>query len=136
MSLVALLGRFTLVYLLLLAAIAIGLHLIGIPSSSGTNTAALLGAVMWGCQAFAKRNGRYLTRAEQRSILVGMLTVDLLLQSAILLLASTDKATGLPLAATLAILAFVAVLHALTIWVMIGIAGKQYAKEAARAQRA
>lgn len=136
MSLVALLGRFTLAYLFLLVAIALGLHLIGIPSSSGTNTAALLGAVMWGCQAFAKRNGRYLTRAEQRSIFVGMLTVDLLLQWGIILLTNTGTATGLPLAATLAILAFVAVLHALTIWVTIGIAGKQYAKDAARARRA
>lgn len=136
MSLVALLGRFTLAYLFLLVAIAIGLHLIGIPSSSGTNTAALLGAVMWACHAFARRNGRYLTRAERRSIFVGMLTVDLLLQWGIILLASTGKASALPLAATLSILAFVAVLHALTIWVMIGIAGKQYAKEAARARQA
>ncbi|MNZ80659.1 hypothetical protein D3C78_993020 [compost metagenome] len=133
MSLVALLGRFALAYLLLLFGIAIGLHLIGLQSNSGTNTAALLGAVMWACLAFAKKNGRYLSNSEQRATFLGMLIVDLLLQSSIILLVSTTST--LSFGAVLLTLALVGGLHALAIWLMIGVAGRQYAKEAAQAQR-
>ncbi|WP_455232514.1 ABZJ_00895 family protein [Geopseudomonas aromaticivorans] len=133
MSLVALLGRFALAYLLLLFGIAIGMHLIGLQSNSGTNTAALLGAVMWACLAFAKKNGRYLSSSEKRTTFLGMLTVDLLLQSSIILLISTTS--SLSFGAVLYALAFVGGLHALVIWLMIGTAGKQYAKDAARTQK-
>jgi len=134
MSLVALLGRFALVYLFLLFAITTGLYLIGMQSTSGANTSALVAAVIWACLAFARKNGRYLTRPEKRSIFVGMLTVDLLLQSSIVLLlsATSPQSFGTVFFA----LAFVGGLHALAIWVMIDVAGRQYAKEAARAQRA
>lgn len=136
MSLVALLGRFALAYLFLLFAIAIGLRCIGLQSNSGTNTAALLAAVMWACLSFAKRNGRYLSGAEQRSILLGMLVVDLLLQSSIVLIVTATSAAPLALGPVFYALAVVAGLHALAIWLMIGTAGKQYAKELAKAGRA
>ncbi|MBV2134839.1 ABZJ_00895 family protein [Pseudomonas sp. MAP12] len=133
MSLVALLGRFALAYLFLLFGIAIGMHLIGLQSNSGTNTAALLGAVMWACLAFAKKNGRYLSSSEQRATFLGMLIVDLLLQSSIILLVSTTS--PLSFGAVFYALAFVAGLHALVIWLMIGTAGKQYAKDATRTRK-
>lgn len=134
MPLIALLGRFTLAYLFLLFAIALGMHLLGMQSNSGTNSAALMGAVIWACLAFAKKNDRYLTPPEQRSIFVGMLTVDLLLQSSLVLLASASSPPSF--GAVFLALALVGGLHALAIWLMIGTAGRQYAKEAARAQRA
>lgn len=135
MSLVALLGRFTLAYVFLLCALAIGFHLVGMQSNSAINSSALMGAVIWSCLAFATKNGRYLTRAEQRSILLGMLAVDLLLQSVLLLLVSATSPTPLPLGPVFYALAFVGGLHALAIVCMIGIAGKQYARQAARTPR-
>ncbi|MOA69075.1 hypothetical protein D3C78_1970500 [compost metagenome] len=61
------------------------------------------------------------------------MTIDLLLQSSIILL--LNATSTLSLGPVFYALAFVAGLHALVIWFMIGTAGRQYAKDVARAQK-
>ena len=133
MTIPGLLARFGAAYLLLLVVIAVALNLLGVNSSVGANTAALLGAVMWVCMAFGKKNGRYFTREEKTRAVLGMLVVDLAIQAVfsvgVGLFAGASVAQLGPM---LLVLLFVGVLHALVIWFFVGFAGKQHAAAEAR----
>ncbi|MDZ4357945.1 MAG: ABZJ_00895 family protein [Variovorax sp.] len=128
MSIRGLLARFGLAYLVLLLGIAITLSLLGVKTNAGTNTAALLGAVMWACMAFGKRNGRYFTREEKPRAVLGMLAVDLALQAAFAVGVSLLAGAGaLQMGPLLFSLLFIGVLHAVTVYFFVGLSGKQFA---------
>jgi drug/metabolite transporter (DMT)-like permease len=133
LTLSALLRRFAAAYLVLLIVVGVGLNLAGAKSSMGGNMAALLGAVMWVCMDFAKKNGRYFTREEKPRVVVGMLVIDLVMQMAVsVAIGLFAGASALSLGPRVLILLFVGVLHAAVIWFFVGFAGKQYAAAEAR----
>ncbi|WP_077002866.1 ABZJ_00895 family protein [Variovorax sp. KK3] len=127
MSLRQLLLRFGIAYLLLLLAAGALLAALGVQNNAGVNVAALLGAVMWACVGFAKKNGRYFTRPEKRRAVLGMLAVDLGIQALFSIIVSASQGT-LPVAALALALLFIGALHALVIWVFVGLAGRQFAR--------
>ena len=134
MTLSALLRRFAAAYLVLLIVVGVGLNLAGAKSSAGGNMAALLGAVLWVCMDFAKKNGRYFTREEKNRVVLGMLVIDLVMQMAgSVAIGVFAGASALSLGPMVLILLFTCVLHALVIWFFVGFAGKQHA--AAEAKR-
>jgi peptidoglycan/LPS O-acetylase OafA/YrhL len=130
LTLPALLRRFAAAYLVLLAVVAVALHLAGAASNTSGNVAALLTAVTWVCMDFAKKNGRYFTPDEKKRAILGMLAIDVLMQ--VVVTFAISRFAGAPFLAL--VLLFVAALHAAVIWFFVGFAGKQYA--AAEARRA
>jgi len=131
MSIQALLFRFALILVGLSVVVGVTLTLLGVKSGSSGGTAALLGAVMWACQWFARKNARYFTRSEKRSVVLGMLAIDLVFQVLVGAAASAGRPGDVPFVAVLFGLVFVGVLHAAVIWFFVGLAGKEFAKQAA-----
>ncbi|OUL99743.1 ABZJ_00895 family protein [Variovorax sp. JS1663] len=132
MSISNLLLRFGIAYLLLLLAAGALLTAIGVQNNAGVNVAALLGAVMWSCLGFARRNGRYFSRPEKRRAVLGMLAVDLGIQALFSLVASASQGE-IPVAALALALLVIGALHALVIYVFVGLAGRQFARSQPRA---
>lgn len=136
MTLRGLLWRFAAAYLVLLVVVALALNLAGASSSTSGNVAALLGAVMWVCMDFGKKNGRYFTSEEKKRAIAGMLVIDMAMQA--VLTVSVGLSSGAPalsLGPMSMVLLFIGVLHALVIWAFVGIAGKQYAAAEAKRNR-
>ena len=133
MTLRGLLWRFAAAYMVLLVVVALALNLAGASSSTSGNVAALLGAVMWVCLAFGKRNGRYLARDEKTRAVLGMIAIDLAIQAAVSVsVALAAGASVLQLGPMLLMLLFVGVLHAGVIYFFVGMAGRQFAAAEAR----
>lgn len=133
MSLTSLFLRFTLIYVAILIVVSIALAAIGITGNSGVNTAALLSAVMWVCQSFAKKNSRYFSKEEKTRVVLGMLAIDLVLQTVLALAVAGAGSAKLTLGAVLFAIAFIGLLHAVVIYYFVGMTGKQYEKQAAKA---
>jgi hypothetical protein len=133
MSMPALFWRFALACLVLLLGLGLVLNLLGVQSSSGASTAALLAAVMWSCMSFGKKNnGRYFSPVEKRRVVLGMLAIDMGLQLAFAVAAAWfAPSAALSLGAIAFALLFVAVLHAVVIYLFVGLAGRQVAASAA-----
>lgn len=123
--------QFTLIYVGLLVALALVLALFSIKSGSGGNTAALLAAVMWSCLRYAKANGRYFSSTEKRSVVLGMLGIDVALQTFVAAALIPWGATGVAIGVLLFSILFLSVLHAAVIWFFVGLTGKQFAKQMA-----
>ena len=132
MSIAALLVRFGFIYIGILAVLGVALSLLDVKSNSGINTAALLGAVMWACLSFARRNRRYFTPREKSQVVWGMLAIDLVIQAVVSLLLISGR---VPADAWLFALAFIGLVHALVIYFFVGLTGKQFAKETAKKTR-
>lgn len=131
MSLRNFLLQFTLIYVGLLVALSLALALFSIKSGSSGNTAALLAAVMWSCLRFAQANKRYFNSAEKRNAVLGMLVIDVGLHTFVAAaLLPWNEAYDVAGALLFGVF-FVSVLHALVIWVFVGLAGKQFAKHVA-----
>lgn len=129
MTLKALLIRFALIYIAIAVVIGVGLTLFDIKGNSGVNIAALIGAVMWSCMSFANKNQRYFTPEEKKQAVIGMVAIDLLIQLLGVFLISA--ATGVAMPFGIAAIAFlvIGVLHAIAVYIFVGLAGRQYAKQ-------
>lgn len=132
MTITSLLLRFAVTYVGLLVALAIGLSLVGVKGNSGVNVAALLGAVTWVCHSFAKKNQRYFTPAEKSRAVWGMWGIDVALQAVITVVMGAATLKSMTFGPLVLALAFVALVHAVVIYVFVGLSGKQYAKQVAK----
>lgn len=132
MSIAALLLRFGIAYVVLLVVVGVLLHLFGIQGNSGANTAALLGAVMWACLSFAKKNERYFSKNEKRRAVLGMVAIDLVIQAGFSFALAALDPRPLPFGGLVLVLLFLGVLHAAVIYFFVGLAGRQFAKQVAK----
>lgn len=132
MSIAGLLVRFTATYVALLVAVVIGFSLVGVRPNSGVNVGALFGAVLAACLWFASRNRRFLTAPEKKKAVLGMWAIDLLLQLLVAVAMGLAPGAELSLPPVLLTLAFIGLLHGAGIYFIVGLAGKQYAKQAAK----
>ncbi len=131
MSIPGLLVRFTVVYLLLLVVVALLLGLVGVRGNSGVNVSVLVGSVMGCCIWFADKNGRYFSESERPLVILGMTAVDVLMQL-LLVFALAGPDAKQHAGALLGTVAFVGVLHLLTVWAIVVITGRKYAKRVAK----
>ena len=128
MSIAGVLGRFLVVYVVLMIGAIIALRLLGIASNSGVNIGVLIGAVTWPCIAFGTKNKRYFTAPEKSKVIWGMIGINLLLQ--LLVGGGTLAAEGkLSVGAFAIALVFVGVLHSLAIAYFVGVGGKLLDKQ-------
>lgn len=127
MSVQGLLIRFFLIYMSLSTVVSGTLALLGFEGGS-VNPAVLLGSVLLACQWFARRNKRYFTPAEKRNAILGMLAVDMAVETAGVVV-GTGSSSGIVLRSMLLGGLIVGVLHGALVWFFVGFAGKQFAKE-------
>jgi hypothetical protein len=120
--------RYLAAYVGLSVLVLIGFSLFGVKSNSGVNTGILIGAVFWPCLAFGEKNGRYFTPKEKIRVIWGMIAIDFVLQLSVAL-PILIPAKSLPIAAFLAGITFVMILHALAIYFSVWYAGKLFAKQ-------
>ena len=128
----ALLTRFAFIYASLLVVGAIALFLLSVKGNSGINTALLIGAVMWPCLTFARRNRRYFTPQEKSRVVWGMLAIDVVVQGALsflLLLGTDSEITFTPWMFAILV---IAALHGVVIYFCVGFTGKLFEKETAK----
>lgn len=133
MTVKGVLTRFTIAYVVLLVGGATLLVALEFKPGSSLNTAVLLGSVLYACLAFGQKNGRYFTPEEKSRVVWGMIAVNLVIQTLIgslVLLGPGKLSAGLFFGA----LAFVGALHAGVIYVFVGVAGKNFAKQLAKKQ--
>jgi hypothetical protein len=124
-----LLIRFVLIYGGLSAATSIIWTLLDIEGNSAVNTGVLMGAVMWVCLWFARENKRYFTPIEKRKAVLGMFLIDLMFQTVGVALARQGASSDLPAGTLLFGVLIVGAMNAAVIWISVGVAGKQLAKE-------
>ncbi len=132
MSIAALFVRFGLANLLLLVVVAVMLGLLGVQNNSGADTAALLGAVMWSCLSFARKNKRYFSSNEKVRVVLGMLVINLVIQAVFSFVAVSRPGAAVALGPLALALLFVGALHAAVIYLFVGFAGRQFAKQVSK----
>ncbi|OGB24691.1 MAG: hypothetical protein A3I66_18035 [Burkholderiales bacterium RIFCSPLOWO2_02_FULL_57_36] len=129
MSILGVLIRFFLAYIVLMIVAVVALRALGIASNSGVNVGILIGAVLWPSMAFGTKNGRYFNRAEKIKVVWGMIGINLALQ--LLVGGGALAAEGrLSSGALVVALAFVGVIHSVAIYYFVGLAGKLLEKQA------
>ena len=129
MSILGVLGRFTLIYIVLIIVVGFTLNYMGIGSNSGVNVGILVGAIFWVCSSFAKKNGRYFDKGEKTKVVAGFIVINIAIQAifgAAALVGSGQEASG---SALLFSIGFVGVLHAVAIYFFVGIVKKSLLKQ-------
>ena len=134
MSTRSLLVRFGLTYAGLIALATTVAVALSIEVPSGVNAALLMGAVLVACSSYAKANDRPVPQAAKPRVVLGMLGIDLAVQAVLVLFASAGGVLPeIPLVAWAGVAVGVGALHALMIYWAIGLAGRQFLKQAEKA---
>ena len=120
MTIKGLLLRFFLGYLALLIVAGLTLSYFEIKSNSGLNTGILVGIIYWVCFSFGQKNGRYFTKREKTTVVIGLIAIDLILQLLLSLAALSGKNLSLGADPLVFALGFVGLLHALVIYYFVG----------------
>lgn len=82
MSILGVLGRFALIYVVLLVIVGLALNYFDISGNSGVNIGILLCTIFWACSSFAKKNGRYFEKNEKAKVVTGFVVINLVIQAA------------------------------------------------------
>lgn len=130
MTIKALLIRFTAIYIVFLMAIATIFVLLDAKANSGVNTGALAGAVLAACYWFAYKNKRYFSAGEKKTVIISMCLINILVQTLAALIFTKVSGLKLPFGTMFLGIMLIGLLHSIGIYVFVGIAGKQYAKQA------
>ncbi len=129
MSIPGVLGRFALIYIILIIIVGLTLNYLGIGGNSGVNIGILVGTIFWVCSSFAKKNARYFDKGEKTKVVAGFIVIDIAIQAvfgAAALVESGHEASGSIL---LFSLGFVGILHAVAIYFFVGIVKKSLLKQ-------
>jgi hypothetical protein len=76
--LVRFLGAYLELFIIFTLVVAV-LMLLGMHRTGVLDAFIVIGAVLWACAAFGKKNQRYFTAQEKRKVIGGMISIDLLL---------------------------------------------------------
>lgn len=117
--------RYLLTYVGLVLVLGQVLSLVGIKANEGIFIGLLVGAGLWPCLAFARRNGRYFDRSEKTLVISVFLLIDLLFQILFGNLLLPGMAT---LVEVLLAFAVVVVLHVVVIALVVQWAGRMAAR--------
>lgn len=128
MSIKGVVFRFLCTYLLLLVAIGQILYWVGIRPNESLFIGMLIGATLWPCLAFGRRNGRYFSGSEKKTVIAVLLLIDMCIQ---ILFGNVPLPgmNGITLLDSLAYFGLIGILHAAVIAFFLNFAGKQLAKQ-------
>ncbi|WP_019611943.1 ABZJ_00895 family protein [Thioalkalivibrio sp. AKL7] len=128
MSIKGLLFRFVLLYFALsIAAMVAGAYFDLDQAGTAIGMGILALAVVWPCESFGRRNGRYLSRAEKWRVIAAMIAVLLGTQIPLTLLVMWAEGIALD-AVMLGIVGGVALLYAGTVVAMVNFTGRNLRK--------
>ncbi|AKJ94035.1 hypothetical protein TVD_01020 [Thioalkalivibrio versutus] len=128
MSIKGLLFRFVLLYCALsIAAMVAGAYFDLDQAGTAIGMGILALAVVWPCESFGRRNGRYLSRAEKWRVIAAMIAVLLGTQIPLTLLVMWAEGIALD-AVMLGIVGGVALLYAGTVVAMVNFTGRNLRK--------
>lgn len=128
MSIKGLLFRFVLLYFALsIAAMVAGAYVDLDQAGTAIGMGILALAVVWPCESFGRRNGRYLSRAEKWRVIAAMIAVLLGTQIPLTLLVMWAEGIALD-AVMLGIVGGVALLYAGTVVAMVNFTGRNLRK--------
>jgi hypothetical protein len=129
MTIMGVLWRFALTYVA--AALAAGyiVRALGIESGSWLNIGILIGCTLWVCTGFGKENRRFFTPSEKAVVVIGLLAIDLALQFLVMIAGISQKPSPVNSNAVLFAMVVVGLLHAVGIYVFVGLAGKSLVKQ-------
>jgi len=130
MTIKGVLWRFALAYVVAVIIVGYIANYFGIKSSSGLNIGILAGCVVWVCSAFGKANKRYFTGAEKMAVVLGLIFIDVAIQVLFSLAAISqrDPVENFGSALLIAVV-FVGALHAIAIYLFVGLAKKPLIKQ-------
>ena len=134
MTLVGLWMRFALVYVGMLVGLALLFRGLGSDSSSGANAGALFGAVIISCHWFVKKNGRVLAGGERARAFYGMFAFDFFFQVLLALVVGWAREVPFTPGAMLFAMAVVLPLHALSIYIAMGMTNRMYLQAMTKAK--
>ena len=129
MTLKGLLLRFFLGYLALLIVAGLTLSYFEIKGNSGLNVGILAGMIYWVCFSFGQKNGRYFTKREKTTVVIGLIAIDIILQLLLSLAALLDQNLSPSAGPLIFALGFVGLLHALVIYYFVGTIEKMLIKQ-------
>ena len=113
--------RFALTYFAGVLAVSSLLPVVGIEGGGWANLAVLAACVTWVCRAYGKANGQYFDSSKEISVVLGLLTIDLVLQSLVTgLSVNKDLQTG----PFILILVVVGAMHLLGIYIFVRFTGR------------
>ncbi|WP_018938282.1 MULTISPECIES: ABZJ_00895 family protein [unclassified Thioalkalivibrio] len=128
MSIKGLLFRFVLLYFALsIAAMVAGAYVDLDQAGTAIGMGILALAVVWPCESFGRRNGRYLSRAEKWRVIAAMIALLLGTQIPLTLLVMWAEGIALD-AVMLGIVGGVALLYAGTVVAMVNFTGRNLRK--------
>ena len=129
MTIIGVLGRFTLMFIILTIIVGLILNYVGIESSGGADIGVLIGAMFWSCSSFAKNNGRYFDKSEKIKVVVGFIIIDIAIQAAFAAAALLESGYDINVSMLVFSLGFVGFLHAVAIYFFVGIIKKSLIKQ-------
>ena len=129
MTILGVLGRFALIYIVLIIIAGIIFNYLGISSSGGVNIGILLGTLCWVCTAFAKKNGRFFDKSEKTKVIAGFIIINILIQGVFSTAALVGSKQEVSVLMMLFVLGFVGLLHAAAIYFFIGVVQKSLIKQ-------
>lgn len=129
MTIAGVLWRFALAYVATILAAGYIVRALGFESGSWLNIGVLAGCIVWVCSAFGKANRRLFTSSEKAIVVIGFLVIDLALQFLVMTAAISQGPSPVNSDAMLFALVAVGLLHAVGIYVFVGLAGKSLAKQ-------
>lgn len=129
MSIMGVLGRFTLIYIVLIIMVGATLNYLDIGINSGVNIGILVGTIFWVCTAFAKKNGRYFDKGEKFKVVLGFIIINIVIQVVFGTAAVIGSGHELNASVLLFSVGFVGALHAVGIYFFVGIVKKTLLKQ-------
>ncbi len=129
MSILGVLGRFTLIYIVLNIIVGLTLYYLDIGSNIGVTMGILLGAIFWVCSSFAKKNGRYFDKGEKTKVVAGFIIISIVIQAILGAAAVVESGIGPSGSILLFSIGFVGILHAVAIYFFVGNVKKSLLKQ-------
>jgi hypothetical protein len=119
MSIKEVLLRFLLLYTVLIVAAGSLIHHFGITQILGVNIGILAGCVSWVCYEFVKRNGRYFSKREKKTVVLGLAAINITLQFLFTASALSQSPTGISAMALIFPVAFISCLQTIVIYFLV-----------------
>lgn len=129
MTVKGLLFRFFVGYLVLLIVAGLTLSHFGIKGGTWVDTGILFGLIFWVCMSFGQKNGRYFTKSEKTTTVLGIIAIDLLLQFLLSLAAISGSNLNVGAGSLAFALVFVGLLHSALIYYSVGSCEKYLIKQ-------
>lgn len=119
MTVKGLLLRFFLSYFMLLSLGGLIIDYFNIEAGSWVNISILIGLVYWICISFGKKNKRYFTKGEKRATILGIITIDMLLQFIVGLVYIYGTNTKLNISVLVSIVSSIGLFHMLIVYYLV-----------------